>query len=149
MSFTGIVCSCWLFSLFLHTPTMTRLVSACLCLSQTPTSSLDYILAPAYRYSCFCQPALVHCSYNFKSHTSTVIYSSDFLCVCVTDPALLSCTRHTDFHWAELVIELRCPFVCDIECSFFLGLSLALRSHDQIPASHWRSKVVPKSGGQK
>ena len=24
---------------------------------------------------------------------------------------------------------------------FFLGLSLALRSHDQIPASHWRSKV--------
>ena len=23
----------------------------------------------------------------------------------------------------------------------FLGLSLALRSHDQIPASHWRSKV--------
>ena len=27
------------------------------------------------------------------------------------------------------------PFPCD----FFLGLSLALRSHDQIPASHWPS----------
>ena len=32
---------------------------------------------------------------------------------------------------------------------FFLGLSLVLRSHDQIPASRWWSKVDPKSGGQK
>ena len=30
-----------------------------------------------------------------------------------------------------------CLCVRAIECSFFLGLSLALRSHDQIPASHW------------
>ena len=56
-----------------------------------------YILALAYTYSCFSQPPLVHCSYNFKSPTSIVIYSTDFLCVCVTDPALLSCTRHKDF----------------------------------------------------
>ena len=35
--------------------------------------------------------------------------------------------------------------VCAIECSFFLGLSLALRSHDQIPASHWSS--LPPSLG--
>ena len=44
-------------------------------------------------------------------------------------------------HWPELVIESSCPCVClcvcAIGCSFFLGLSLALRSHDQIPASHW------------
>ena len=48
-------------------------------------------------------------------------------------------------NWAELVIESPCPYVCmyvcmdvcAIECSFFRGLSLALRSHDQIPASHW------------
>ena len=44
-------------------------------------------------------------------------------------------------HWAELVIESPCMcvclFVCAIGCSFFLGLSLALRSQDQIPASHW------------
>ena len=42
-----------------------------------------------------------------------------------------------------------CVCVCAIGCIFFRGLSLALRSHDQIPASHWRSKVEPKSGGQK
>ena len=41
-----------------------------------------------------------------------------------------------------------CVFV-PFPCHFFRGLSLALRSHDQIPASHWRSKVDPKSGGQK
>ena len=33
-----------------------------------------------------------------------------------------------------------CVFVClfvPFPCDFFRGLSLALRSHDQIPASHW------------
>ena len=30
-----------------------------------------------------------------------------------------------------------CLFVCAIGCSFFLGLSVALRSHDQFQASHW------------
>ena len=30
-----------------------------------------------------------------------------------------------------------CLCVCAIKCIFFRGLSLALRSHDQIPASHW------------
>ena len=50
-------------------------------------------------------------------------------------------------HWAELVIELPCPcvclFVCAIGCSFFRGLSLALRSHDQFQASHWSSPPTP------
>ena len=48
--------------------------------------------------------------------------------------------------WAELVIESRCPFVClnvvPSQLNFFRGLSLALRSHDQIPASHW-STLLP------
>ena len=35
-----------------------------------------------------------------------------------------------------------CLCVCAIECSFFRGLSLALRSHDQIPASDW-STLLP------
>ena len=35
-------------------------------------------------------------------------------------------------HWTELFIESPCPFVCATECCFFRGLSLALRSHDQI-----------------
>ena len=30
-----------------------------------------------------------------------------------------------------------CVFLFPISCVFFRGLSLALRSHDQIPASHW------------
>ena len=30
-----------------------------------------------------------------------------------------------------------CLCVCAIGCSFFLGLSLAMRSHDQFKASHW------------
>ena len=38
-------------------------------------------------------------------------------------------------HWADSVIESRCPsvclFVCAIGCSFFRGLSLALRLNDQ------------------
>ena len=46
-------------------------------------------------------------------------------------------------HWAELVIESPCPYVCAIKCSFFLGISLALRSHDQIPASHWSTHPHP------
>ena len=56
-------------------------------------------------------------------------------------------------HWAELVIESPCPSVClfvcvsvcAIGCSFFRGLSLALRSHDQFQASHWSS--LPPSFG--
>ena len=47
-------------------------------------------------------------------------------------------------HWADSVIESRCPFVClsvclfvcvcvPSPCNFFRGLSLAHRSHDQIP----------------
>ena len=32
--------------------------------------------------------------------------------------------------------------MCAIGCSFFLGLSLDLRPHDQIPASHW-STLLP------
>ena len=46
---------------------------------------------------------------------------------------------------SRFCVSVCCPFSCD----FFLGLSFALRSHDHIPASHWRSKVDPKSGGQK
>ena len=45
---------------------------------------------------------------------------------------------------ADSFIESRCPsFYLSIyisvpfSCNFFRGLSLALRSHDQIPASHW------------
>ena len=45
---------------------------------------------------------------------------------------------------ADSFIESRCPSVClsaclfvPFPCNFFWGLSLALRSHDQIPASHW------------
>ena len=39
-------------------------------------------------------------------------------------------------HWSDTVIELPCPCVCLFVClrhqvQFFLGLSLALRSHDQ------------------
>ena len=41
---------------------------------------------------------------------------------------------------ADSFIESQCPFicvfVCPFSCDFFWGLSLALRSHDQIPASH-------------
>ena len=39
----------------------------------------------------------------------------------------------------------RCVWYCTIGCSFFLGLSLALRSHDQFEASHWSS--LPPSFG--
>ena len=46
-------------------------------------------------------------------------------------------------NWAELVIESPCPCVYlsvyAIGCSFFRGLSLALRSHNQFQASHWSS----------
>ena len=53
-------------------------------------------------------------------------------------------------HWADSVIELQCPsvcgsvclFVCAIGCSFFTSLSLALRSHDQLPGL---SLVLPPS----
>ena len=38
-----------------------------------------------------------------------------------------------------------CLSVCAIRWSFFLGLSLALRSHDQFQASHWSS--LPPSLG--
>ena len=41
----------------------------------------------------------------------------------------------------QIVIESPCPDVClricAIGCSFFQGLSLALRSHDQLLSSHW------------
>ena len=45
---------------------------------------------------------------------------------------------------ADSFIESRCPSVCLslYICDFFQGLSLALRSHDQIPASHW-STLLP------
>ena len=60
--------------------------------------------------------------------------------------ALFSPTRP---HWAELVIESPCPDVClsvfAIGYSFFPGLSLALRSHNQFQASHWAS--LPPSLG--
>ena len=36
-----------------------------------------------------------------------------------------------------------CLWFCAIGCSFFRGLSLALRSHDQIPASHWSTPPAP------
>ena len=40
-----------------------------------------------------------------------------------------------------------CPFVCvsvcAIRCSFFRGLSLALRSHDQFQASNWSTPPFP------
>ena len=36
-----------------------------------------------------------------------------------------------------------CLFVCAIGCSFFRGLSSALRSHDQFQASHWSSPPNP------
>ena len=60
-------------------------------------------------------------------------------------------------HWAELVSKSPCPSVCLSVCvrhpapqgARLLvkveGLSLALRSHDQIPASHWSS--LPPSFG--
>ena len=42
-------------------------------------------------------------------------------------------------HWADSIIESRNLFatLSLFSCDFFLGLSLALRSYDQIPASHW------------
>ena len=36
-----------------------------------------------------------------------------------------------------------CLCVVPFPCKFFLGLSLALRSHDQIPASHWLTNPPP------
>ena len=72
-----------------------------------------YILALAYRYSCFCQTAFVHYSYTFKSHTSTVIYSSEFLCVCVTK-------RQTDI----ATLWLNWPFQCN---SVYAGKSSPIR----------------------
>ena len=50
-------------------------------------------------------------------------------------------------HRVAMSVEMS---VCAIECSFFRGLSLALRSHDQIPASHWSTPPPPPlrwSGG--
>ena len=41
---------------------------------------------------------------------------------------------------ADSFIKLQCLFIClsvPFSCNFYRGLSLALRSHDQIPASHW------------
>ena len=54
--------------------------------------------------------------------------------------------------WAELVLESPCPFVCFSVClrhrvQYFQGLSLAPRSHDQIPASHWLTPPPPWGGG--
>ena len=40
-------------------------------------------------------------------------------------------------------------FVCPFSCDFFLGLSLALRSHDQIPASHWSTPLVCNKTGSR
>ena len=36
-----------------------------------------------------------------------------------------------------------CLCVCAIGCSFFQGLSLALRSHDQFQTSHWLNPPHP------
>ena len=51
--------------------------------------------------------------------------------------------------WAELIQQSNtlcvCLFVCvsvPFSCDFFQGLLLVLRSHDQIPASHW-STLLP------
>ena len=65
----------------------------------------------------------------YSNFLSIVIFNLD-----IVYSLLFSPTRP---HWAKLVIELLCPCVCATGCSFFRGLSLALRSHDQIPASHW------------
>ena len=35
-----------------------------------------------------------------------------------------------------------CVWFCAIGCSFFQGLSLSLRSHDQFQASHWSSHLL-------
>ena len=44
-----------------------------------------------------------------------------------------------------VVAESVCLSIClsvPFQCNFFLGLSLVLRSHDQIPASQW-STLLP------
>ena len=51
--------------------------------------------------------------------------------------------------FTDLVIESQCPSVCVSVSLFapsdavFLGLSLALRSHDQFQASHWSTPPSP------
>ena len=59
---------------------------------------------------------------------SSNIYSNEYIRIFIRPKIWYS--SHTG-----LFIYLFVPFPCD----FFLSLSLALRSHDQIPASHWPS----------
>ena len=42
----------------------------------------------------------------------------------------------------DLVVAMSIYLSVPFPCEFFQGLSLALRSHDQIPASHW-STLLP------
>ena len=44
---------------------------------------------------------------------------------------------------ADSFIESRCPSDVPFSCHLFQGLSLALRSHDKIPASHWSTPPPP------
>ena len=50
------------------------------------------------------------------------------------------------YHWANSVKESPCPSVCLLVCTIrcsFLGLSLALRSHNQFPCPHWSPSLPP------
>ena len=78
--------------------------------------------------------------HNHLHHPPWPGISSTFNTGCCAPPLIwqeISSTRD------DLVIELPCPSrclsVCAIWCSFFQGLSLDLRAHDQFQAAHWSS----------
>ena len=65
---------------------------------------------------------------------------------------------HSSFHWigpTNSVIESQCSSVVLWFCgsapsgAFFLGLSLALRSHDEFQASHWSSSPFGRENKNK
>ena len=109
-----------------------------------------------------------HNSWSLFSTFTTVYHNRDFSNICLilifvifsrVLGACFSCSYHKIFctyiylfsknrPLADSFIESRCPYmdiyiyICPFSCHFFRGLSLALRSHDQIPASHW-STLLP------
>ena len=110
------------------------------------------------------EPAVISCAYNVRRltkgnsvyvqlfHSTDIIHSRSTNRIEKAPPVSLLSWSRGGLVNSKIFIESPfpsvclcvCLSVCAIGCSFFRGLSLALRSHDQIPASHWSKK---KEGG--
>ena len=98
------------------------------------------------------QTVVLESAPNWGSYWRERTITSD-VCFMVTCIKLL-CAPSGDFHRigplgrfdhrvAMSVCKSVCVSVCPFSCVFFWGLSLALRSHDQIPTSHWSTPPAP------